>query len=506
LFPVTIIQNLLDGKLSYPAIAIMKYRRIIFILLYVLILTAGSYGQNSLYEIDPVRKQELNTQIRDFLEKEPLNKAHWGIIVQNEEGDTLLDYNSQKLFVPASTIKVVTAAAAWKTLGADYNIPTYLDYHGFTHNDILFGDLVVTGTGDPTLDSRHWQDPAKVFKAWSDSLKLHGISEIRGDIIGNDDFFEDLQLGNGWAWDDLSHIYSAEFGALMADNSSIEVTLVPPKTEKDSIRIIDELPFPYVNYENRLTRSDTLPAHVEVVRLPGINTIRFSGNITSRSDIIHKTVTVENPTLYYVSLLKYVLSENGIKISGNARDIDDLEVKPDSLVSLFTWHSPPLKSVISQILQDSNNQASEALLRTLAWKEKGYGSFENGKAIVDTLLDSVGVAPLDYSFKDSCGLSRYDLISPASLNKVLLYMKDIPEWEHCLSQPGKSGTLEKRLKGFEKSLHAKTGSMNGINSLSGYIYKGHKKLIFTIIVNNYKNPGIASSSDIIDHIVTLINK
>ena len=484
------------------ATATMKMKKIL-ILIALITAISGCSHKRTLYKFDLIKSEGVSACFEELIGHFPANKAHWGIIVQNEAGKELVSYNSEKLFVPASTLKLITAATVWNTLGPEYRIPTFISYNGFTNNNILFGDLVITGTGDPTFDKRHWRDPVEIFQIWADSLRAHGISEIRGDIIGDDDLFEDLHLGAGWAWDDLSFPFSAEFGALMANNTTAEVSIIPPDDSIDEITFIDNLPFSYLDYENSITISDTLRSRVHARRLPGKNTIRLFGNFTPDSEIANKSVTAANPTLFYTELLKSVLIDNGITISGNAKDIDDLPQKPQNLTPVFNWYSVKMKYIINQFLHDSNNQAGETLLRHTAWHETGFGSFKNGKMIVEVFMENINVTPLDYKYKDSCGLSRYNLLSPVALNKVLIKMHNNPEWQSCLSQPGFPGTLKKRLTILPDPLYAKTGSMSGISALAGYLYKNDKKLIFTIMVNNYNNS--QKSQDIIDHIIYMLN-
>jgi serine-type D-Ala-D-Ala carboxypeptidase/endopeptidase (penicillin-binding protein 4) len=445
-----------------------------------LLLLVSCSGKRIVYVLPELQ----NTDVR--VEKLINPATSYGILVQNTAGDTVLDYHADKLMVPASTMKIVTAAAAWKFLGSQYRIPTYIGYDGFTNNNILFGNLVVTGTGDPTLDRRHWYDPEVIFSAWADSLKAHGISEIRGDIIGNDDLFEETHLGSGWAWDDLSFSYSAEFGPLMADNTTVEFFINPPENKGDNFSIMDNIPFDYFTYKNNVTYADSLPEHIHARRINGENILSVYGNYSEDKKSYTKMITADNPTLFYASLLKASLEKAGIAISGNPVDIDDLETKPENDIPVFTHHSPPLSLIIRQFLHDSNNQAGEALIRHLAWKETGFGSMQNGIMILEVFFTNVDISRNEYRVADACGLSRYNLFTPAAMNKILLYMNDIPEFRQCLSQPN-TGTLTKRSKLADLDIFAKTGSMSRIDCITGYLKTARNKdLIFTIMINNYQ--------------------
>ncbi|MCF7912734.1 MAG: D-alanyl-D-alanine carboxypeptidase/D-alanyl-D-alanine-endopeptidase [Candidatus Cloacimonetes bacterium] len=466
--------------------------------LFVLVLLLVSCsGKRTVYVI--VDRETPDLHLENLIDP----AATYALLVQDAFGDTIMSYHADKLLIPASTVKLVTAAAAWKFLGPEYRIPTYIGYDGFTNENILFGNLIVSGTGDPTLDKRHWYDPEVIFTSWADSLKAHGISEIRGDIIGNDNLFEESHLGSGWAWDDLSFSYAAEFGPLMADNTTVELFINPPENDDADISIMDNLPFNYFSYKNNVTFADSLPEHIHARRINGENILSVYGNYSEDKKSYMKMITADNPTLFFASLLKASLEKAGILISGNPLDIDESKVISENITPLFTHYSPPLRLIIRQFLQDSNNQAGEALLRHLAWNESGYGSFNNGIMILEVFFENICIPKTDYRLADACGLSRYNLITPAALNRILLYMNDIPEFRNCLSQPG-YGTLAKRDKLADLDIYAKTGSMSRIDCIAGYLKTARDhNLIFTIMINNYR-PG-QSNKNQTDNFLRLIN-
>jgi len=464
----------------------------------IMLLLVSCSGKRTVYVLSELETPDLH------LEKLIDPTATYAILVQDTTGDTIMSYNADKLLIPASTLKLVTAATAWKFLGPEYRIPTYIGYDGFTNNNILFGNLVVTGTGDPTLDSRHWRNPEEIFTSWADSLKAHGIREIRGDIIGNDDLFEETRLGNGWAWDDLSFSYAAEFGPLMADNTTVEFFINPPEEDGADISIMDNLPFDYFSYRNSVTYVDSLPEHIHARRVKGKNTLSVYGNYSEDKKSYTKMITAENSTLFYASLLKATLEKAGILISGKAVDIDDTSEKPKEIIPLFTHYSPRLSTMIRQFLQDSNNQAGEALLRHIGWHETGYGSFNNGYMVLEVFFSNVNISWNEYRVADASGLSRYNLFTPAAMNKILLYMNNIPEFRNCLTSPGINGTLAKRTALLDFDLYAKTGSMSGIDCISGYMKTARNKdLIFTVMINNYQP--VKGQAHPVDSFIRLFN-
>ncbi|HYH79527.1 MAG TPA: D-alanyl-D-alanine carboxypeptidase/D-alanyl-D-alanine-endopeptidase, partial [Longimicrobium sp.] len=152
--------------------------------------------------------------------------ANWGVDIRSlRNGRVLYQRNEGKMFVPASNMKLVTAAAALETLGPGFVYRTPVVATGTIRNGELRGDLMVIGGGDPTIAADfHRGDARAVFNAWADSLRARGVRRITGRIVGNDDVFDDVALGRGWAWDDLADYYSAEIGGLQYNLGVVGIT------------------------------------------------------------------------------------------------------------------------------------------------------------------------------------------------------------------------------------------------------------------------------------------
>ena len=152
----------------------------------------------------------------------------WAVVVQSlESGETLYSENASKLMMPASNMKIVTLAAAAERLGWDY----HLRDDGSSRpapvaNGILEGDLVVVGSGDPTIGSRGGS-ATRVFEAWADRLRAAGITGIDGRIVADARAFDRETLGAGWAWDYLASGYAAGVSALQFNESVADVAIRP---------------------------------------------------------------------------------------------------------------------------------------------------------------------------------------------------------------------------------------------------------------------------------------
>src|SRR3954471_24914443 len=185
------------------------------------ILAVSLLAQAPLAQSPATSSQALLRQDIDAIIAAPaFDRAFWAVLVRPVGRDeTLYAMNAGKLMTPASTMKVVTLAAAAEKLGWEYTYTTRLFAGGTIDNGALHGDLVVVGSGDPSIDD--WDGKAtQLFADWSAQLKNAGISRIEARISGDDNAFDDDGLGQGWAWDDIASSFSASVSALQFNEGS----------------------------------------------------------------------------------------------------------------------------------------------------------------------------------------------------------------------------------------------------------------------------------------------
>ena len=173
------------------------------------------------------RLSALRQRVAALLAEPHVAAGTWGIEVRSLVGrDTLVAENAHRLLTPASTLKTITLAVAADQLGWDYTFETRVVPHGTILNGMLDGDLVVIGSGDPSLDD--WDGAATtVFQAWAARLKDLGVPAVNGRIIGDDEVFADEGLGAGWTWDDLAFAYSAPASGLQFNEGAAQVVITP---------------------------------------------------------------------------------------------------------------------------------------------------------------------------------------------------------------------------------------------------------------------------------------
>ncbi len=437
----------------------------------------------------------LKQKIQERFDDSIFANAHWGVLIKSlKTGETWYSMNAEKLFMPASNEKIPTAAAALVTLGPEFTFETYLNYEGEIKDSTLEGNLVVYGNGDPTLYTRLSNDPLGLFKAWAAKLSSMGIKKINGNIIGDDNAFEDYPYGYGWTYDDLDAYYSAEINSLQLNENGVDLKIIPPLSKEGKLTVIPNLPSSYYNIEDLTSVGDTGKSNIRISRAFGTNTIKLSGYVKAGSKEFEETPSLHNPTLFYVTVLKEELERNGIRVIGEPKDCDDVPDWKTSLhnLNLIDKHNSPLfRNIVAGLMKPSQNLYAETFTRVLGWKKTGVGSFREGKKVVEDLLKQFKVNPGTYAYMDGSGLSRYNYTSPEILVKILEGMRHHQywnDWYNALPIAGVDGTLRGRMKGTaaENNVHAKTGTISNVRGLSGYVTTaGGEELVFSFLVNSH---------------------
>ncbi|HEX8829623.1 MAG TPA: D-alanyl-D-alanine carboxypeptidase/D-alanyl-D-alanine-endopeptidase, partial [Longimicrobium sp.] len=421
--------------------------------------------------------------------------ANWGVEIRSAQtGRVLYQRNEGKMFVPASNMKLVTGSVALETLGPGFVYRTPVVATGPVSNGVLRGDLVVIGSGDPTIAADfHGGDARAVFRAWADSLRAHGVRRISGRIIGNDDVFDDVPYGRGWAWDDMADYYSAEIGGLEYNLGVVGITAAAGSSSSAPARITLD---PDTRYVRVTSTARTVPGaveQIEVTRADTGNTFIVAGQIPADTAVARNDMSVRNNTAYFVTVLRETLLASGIRVDGAAVDQDELAPagRPVTRDTLFVQTSPPLREILPGFLKPSQNQVGELLLKTMGRTLRGQGTAQAGIAVVDSVTRGWGLPPRKLAQADGSGLSRYNLVAPQFLIGLLEHMRGSPNYQTfyaALPIAGVDGTLRSRMKGtpLEGNVHAKTGTVSNVRSLSGYMTTAAgEPILFSIIVNHH---------------------
>src|SRR5215475_5668824 len=441
----------------------------------------------------------LQHDIDAILSAPELERGFWGVLVKDVNGEQpLYSRNATKLMMPASTMKVVTLAAAAEKLGWDYTYTTRVFTTGKVVEGVLQGDLIVVGSGDPNIDD--WDGMAtQLFADWATQIKAAGLHAIRGRIIGDDNLFDDEGYGFGWSWDDMARSFSAGVSALQFNEGSVQLQIGPGRTigSKAVITVVPD--FSGLTITNRVLTSAAGGApSITRRRLPGSPRLEIRGSVPLRMRPFSETASVENPTLYFVTTLRRALIDGGIDVRGPAVDIDDLATPPthNAATPLITYHSPPLSMLATTMMKLSQNLYAETLLKTIGIDSVDHptGTAQAGLATVRSVIESWYIDPAGMIQADGPGLSRYNYITPDTMVAILSHVEHDVRlrgvFESTLPIAGHDGTLENRMRGTlaDGNAHVKTGSLTNVRAMAGYVRSADgNTLAFAVFANNFEN-------------------
>ncbi|MCQ4574031.1 MAG: D-alanyl-D-alanine carboxypeptidase/D-alanyl-D-alanine-endopeptidase [Candidatus Brocadiales bacterium] len=423
-----------------------------------------------------------------------LKGASVGICVVSLPGEKeLYSLNSDRLFIVASNMKLLTTAAALEYLGPEYRFVTTVYGRGdVSEGGVLNGDLIIKGGGDPNISGRfHEGRSTAVLEHWALELGKAGITEIGGDVIADDTWFDREHVHPDWPRNQLTRWYCAPVSALSFNDNCIELRMVPG--DDGGVRVVKEPNTRYVRVHNssRMTKKKK-GANFIVYRKPGANEIFVKGKVRRGHLPATHFVTVDDPPLFLASVFREVLERNGIRVDGRVRLIAGEDVSsPGELHELASTASTMAQSV-KVANTKSQNFYAEQILKTLGMEIKGEGSFAAGREVLEEFLLELGHPPDRYTIADGSGLSRNNRLSPRMLVDILAYMYKHGEGDvfySSLSVSGTSGTMGRRLKKepYKGRVRAKTGYISKASALSGYVETlSGKRLAFSILINDFK--------------------
>ena len=465
----------------------------------------------------PTRAQDASTdalrrELTSILQDATTSNGWWGVsVVDLDRGESLFSQSPGKSFIPASNTKLYTTASALTLLGADFRYRTVLHASGPVENGRLQGSLIVRGSGDPSFGPRFSGDATLVFRQWADSLRALGITTIAGDVVGDDDLFDEVPLGNGWSWDDEPFWYSAEISGLSYFDNTIDFTVKASTSGQPGRLSWEPISTSYIDVVNAtrtIPRGERLDEDYHRDR--GTNRFRIGTAVPEGGSDL-ESLTVSNPTLYFVHVFREALVASGIVVLGNPRDIDDLSFKPDyaALTRVATHVSPPLAEIVKVVNKPSQNLYAEQLLRTMGAHARGEGSADAGWKAAMPFLVLAGIDTTRIQLTDGSGLSRTNLVTPDMTVSLLRHVwtqasRSVRDaFVESLPIGGVDGTLSARFReGHARgNVRAKTGTVSNVSSLSGYVTTaGGSHLAFSIMSNHFTSPA-SSSRAVQDRIV-----
>jgi D-alanyl-D-alanine carboxypeptidase/D-alanyl-D-alanine-endopeptidase (penicillin-binding protein 4) len=464
------------------------------------------------------KKPALDKRIDKILAASDARRGSWGIqVVELESGKLVYERDADHLFIPASNMKMFTTATALEKLGPDYAFHTTAESDAAPDAQGRVGDLYLVGRGDPNLGVRTFpytyhgpQQPADKFvQEMADQVKTRGVREVTGTLVADDSYFVWEPFAPNWAADDLEWGYGAPVSALAFNDNLLTLDVKPGGQVGDEASVLlSPVADYYLLKSHILTSAKGTEKNYQLERQPGSMELDLWGQIPIDSGDDADTIAIANPPQLLAEQFRAALRARGIVVQGpvEVRHFTRLEAAsmPNSVlpssprVVLAEHHSPPLSEAIKVVNKESENLHAEMLLRTLGRVQSNHGSLAGGlEALNAFAAQQVGILPGETYFSDGSGLSREDLVAPQAAVKLLVYMAHsphFPAWFDSLPVSGIDGTLAHRLLSYEVKgkIHAKTGSVEHVNTLSGYMdLPSGKRLVFSIMANNHPLPNKA---------------
>lgn len=424
------------------------------------------------------------------------------VVIDLSSGDTLYSRNADRLYIPASNMKLFSEAATLMALGPDYRFKNQLSTSASKlQQGILQGNLYLHLSGDPSFT----RDDLKTLLS---SLKDWKITSIQGDVYIDSSLAAVTAYPPGWLTADLSYSYGAPIAPLMLDANRLTVTVNPgAKVGDPAIVEVDDGNGGGIVLNNQAKTSANAKGCGVGFTLDKDNNLTVRGCVALGQWAVQQRLAIKNPLMYAQAMIKNQLAKANILFYGQVH----LGKAPEGSLLIATEHSKPISQLMADTLKPSDNLYADSLYLHTAAKINGspVNWNEAQPVIKDFLQQQTGIDLKKSIFTDGSGLSRYNLVTPEQTISLLkfLYQRFPLSYEYIAALPisGRDGTLQKRFKipaeqGF---VRAKTGTMTGMNSLSGYLYSsnGHT-LAFAMFINRLPGKSAGPGRPLLDALCT----
>ncbi|RXK87194.1 D-alanyl-D-alanine carboxypeptidase/D-alanyl-D-alanine endopeptidase [Filimonas effusa] len=427
-------------------------------------------------------ESRLNKAVQQLLNDVQMKHAILGFYVVNgNTGKAVCNNNGGVGLAPASSQKVITSAAAMELLGESFRYSTLLGYNGSIDNNVLNGNLVLSGQGDPTFGSSRYpsNNAASVVKRITQALEKNGITDIEGNLVLDNSAFSYQPLPGGWIWDDIGNYYGAGSWALNWNENAYDLLLKPGSREGDAVTITGTRPDLQVARINSLLKTGK-PGSGDngYIYLPPYTMMGFAEGTIPPGGVFSISGALPNPAYQVGWEVQKALEQRKIKLAGQAEILTALDqpvAKQVYTTVLDTLYSPSLDSIVYWFLHKSINLYGEALLKTLALQQGKQGSTDNGLTVLRNFWKDNGIETSALKVQDGSGLSPQNRVTPEAMVQVLQYARTRP-W------------FNSYYKAFPlyNDMKMKSGTIGGSKAFTGYhTAKDGTPYTFAIIINGY---------------------
>ncbi|MGG6242244.1 D-alanyl-D-alanine carboxypeptidase/D-alanyl-D-alanine endopeptidase [Nodosilinea sp. AN01ver1] len=432
---------------------------------------------------------QLATQLNAALDQAPLDTAYTGLVLQTQGQTprTLYSRNGDRLFTPASNIKLLTTAAAAHQLGGYYRLRTSV--YGSPNAEGITA-LRVVGRGDPSLTTAQLDGLAQ-------QLAQAGVKQVSRLVI-DDSYFPGFATNPTWEWEDAQWAYAAPVNSLILNRNAVALQATPTQVGSPlSLTWPQPLPagpFPLAN--DTATVAAGAPVNsLTLWRTGDTPTVRVTGQMVQGSSAQTFNLAVLNPAQQFAAAMEQALRRQSIAVGQTVITQNPAPIADPELAAV---ESPEVRDLMRVANRDSDNLYAEALFKTMGVTAAGNiaegddvaEASQAGGDAVKAALAEMGVSAAALRLADGSGLSRHNLVSPDALVETLQVMTTHPQgrfFRESLAIAGQSGTLSNRLRGtvLEGRLQGKSGALTGNVSLSGYVQPpNYEPLVFSVVINH----------------------
>lgn len=428
----------------------------------------------------------LPASLRSVLDIRHLPDTSLSIYVEDlASGDVVLDWNPDVARNPASTIKLLTTLVALDILGPTYQWQTNIYAMGDVEDGHLRGDLLIKGGGDPFLvTERVWQLLREVRQA--------GIHAIDGDLLIDDSYFE-VGYEDPAAFDRQPlRAYNVAPNALLM-NFKVVRYWFEPDHDANAVRVWLDPPLENVRVDNRLSLQDGrcrgFQRGITISANEAIDKMTFSGRFPSGCKQYAMDRTALSHNEFVFGLVMSLWRESGGVFDGGWKNA----TAPEDIEPFVEFRSLPLAEMIASVNKHSNNVMARQILYTLSAEVLGApGSEAGGREVVRGWLTRKDLKFSDLAFENGAGLSRNSRISARDMGTILRFayrQPYMPEYLSSLSLSGLDGTLSKRFRNdpLAGKAHMKTGSMDDVTAIAGYLQSRSGKRFAIVALQNHKD-------------------
>ena len=421
-------------------------------------------------------------------------------VMEMGSGESVFELNADEPRIIASNTKLFTTAAALDRLGPGYFFETDVLMRGRREGRELRGDLAIGGGGDPNISGRHYEgDSLAVFRYWAREILGQGVERVEGDIFLIHGYFKPPRVHPDWPEEQLGRWYEAPVEALSFNDNCILVRVWPGSAPGAPARVELTPDLGIFEIRNSAQTTTSSKRHKVVIdRINGSNVLIVSGSVYQHASPVESWVTVPDPLTYFAAALKQGFAEEGLILGGR---ILFSRLMPVAHWEWVTGYRTDLMTTAEVINKRSQNFFAESLLKLMGAELCGEGSWEAGREVVAEFLEHLDIPPGSYELADGSGMSRQNRFTARQLTALLRHMYFHPRGRDFLLTLPYSGEpglkWERRLADppYRGNVFAKTGSLLGVSTLSGYVKARSGKIYaFSILCNRTRGNWLAQKA------------